>query len=74
MVVSGVREVRSLDLLEIGMLQWEHIRSNIGVKEDVSLFQILRVRTVLEILLQRVAPFNGRNGGSINVGGLSHDW
>lgn len=40
---------------------WEGIRSCGGVEQDVPVLQILRLWTVLQVLLQTVAPFRGAN-------------
>lgn len=46
------------------------IRSHIRINEDMSAAQILRVRTMLEMLFKRVAALDGGGGegGLINVG------
>ena len=37
-------------------------RSGIGVEQNVSVPQLLRLWAVLEVFLERVAPFDGRDG------------
>ncbi len=36
-----------------------YLRRSISVKENVSVFKLFRVRAVLQVLLERIAAFDG---------------
>jgi hypothetical protein len=49
--------------------EWGSLRSCSGIKQDVSVLQVLSFRALLQVLLQAVAPLiaaHGRDGGSID--------
>lgn len=51
-----------------------YVRSGVRVEQDVSVLQVLHIRTVLEVLLQAVAALQAAGGGDgrlVNVG-VSH--
>ena len=45
-----------------------NVRSGVGVEQDVSILQVLRVRPGLQVLLERVAALDGRDGGFVDGG------
>lgn len=51
----------------VGAKQGQYSRSSMGVKEDVSVLQVLGVRAQLEVFLEGVAALNGRDGTLVDL-------
>lgn len=43
-----------------------NVRSSLCLQQNVSVFQVLRVRPSLEMFLQRATPFDGGDGSLVN--------